>query len=118
MIEQIEKITFDFMAILGERNIAAAAAGLRVPTLLVSGGLSPYMTQRIVGRLASLIPGAETKHLSSAGHMLPLSHARLINPDIVRHIASVDDLARVSLASPLQATDSRAAERHLRLIPR
>jgi pimeloyl-ACP methyl ester carboxylesterase len=118
MIEQIEKIAFDFMAILGEQDIAAAAAGIRVPTLLVSGGLSPYMTQRIVGRLASLIPGAELRHLPAAGHMLPLSHAKQVNPDIVRHIASADDLARVSLASPPEAAEAPASERHLRLVPR
>ena len=80
MIEHIEKVMFDFTAILSEDNIAVAAAALRVPTLLVSGGLSPYMTQRVVARLASLIPGAETRHLPTAGHMLPISHANVINP--------------------------------------
>jgi nucleoside-diphosphate-sugar epimerase len=63
MIKQIEKIAFDFTAILGEQDVTAAAASLRVSTLLYSGGLSPYLTQRIVGRLASIIPGAEAKHL-------------------------------------------------------
>ena len=62
MIEHIEKVAFDFTAILGEDYIAEAASALRVPTLLVSGGTSPYMTQRIVARLAALIPGAETRH--------------------------------------------------------
>jgi len=119
MIEQIEKIAFDFTAILGEENVTTAAAGLRVPTLLVSGGLSPYLTQRIVGRLASIIPGAETKHLPAAGHMLPISHARVINPDIVRHIEQADDLARVLLASPPDASgESWMKERNLRLVPR
>src|SRR6476659_988504 len=72
MIEQIEKIAFDFAALLGEQNVIAAAASLRVPTLLYSGGVSPYLTQRIVGRLASIIPGAEAKHVRAAGHMLPI----------------------------------------------
>lgn len=118
MIETIEKVAFDFTAILGEVNIASAAAALRVPTLLVSGGLSPYMTQRIVARLAALIPGAETRHLPGAGHMLPLTHARAINPDIVRHIELTEDFAKVLLASPPgAAAASRAGEAQLRPMP-
>jgi len=118
MIEVIEKVAFDFTAILGEDNVAAAAAGLRVPTLLVSGGLSPYMTQRIVAKLAALIPRAETRHLPGAGHMLPISHAKVINPDIVRHIELADDFAKVLLASPPEAAGaSRLRQPHLRLMP-
>ena len=99
MIENIDKLAYDFAAALSEDNVTASAAGIKVPTLLFSGGLSPYMTQRIVGRLASLIQGAEMHHLPSAGHMLPLTHARQINPQISAHIARADDLADVTLAS-------------------
>ncbi len=62
MIEQVERLSFDFMAVLAEENVSAAAARISVPTLLVAGGLSPYLTQRIVYRLASIIPGANTRH--------------------------------------------------------
>jgi pimeloyl-ACP methyl ester carboxylesterase len=109
MIEHAEKLAFDFTAILAERNVTAAAAAIRVPTLLLSGGLSPYLTQRVVGRLASTIAGAEAKHLPAAGHMLPISHAAVINPHIVRHIARADEFANLSLAfdeSPAQAEAS------------
>jgi pimeloyl-ACP methyl ester carboxylesterase len=101
MIEHIDKLAHDFAAALSEDNVTTAAAGIKVPTLLFSGGLSPYMTQRVVGRLASLIEGAEMHHLPSAGHMLPLTHARQINPKILAHIARADDLAGVTLASGL-----------------
>ena len=103
MIEQAEKLAFDFAAALAEENVTAAAAKIRVPTLLFSGGLSPYLTQRIAGRLASVIVGADARHLPAAGHMMPFSHAKLINPEIVRHIAHADDLAEISLASGLEA---------------
>ena len=105
MIEHVEKLAFDFTAALAEQNVATAAAAIRVPTLLLSGGLSPYLTQRVVARLASSIAGAEAKHLPGAGHMLPISHAAIINPDIVRHIARADEFANLSLAlrdSPVQ----------------
>jgi pimeloyl-ACP methyl ester carboxylesterase len=98
LIKYAEKLAFDFAAILAEQNVTTAAAAIRVPTLLLSGGLSPYLTQRVVGRLASTIAGADTKHLPSAGHMLPISHAAAVNPYIARHIARADELANLSLA--------------------
>jgi pimeloyl-ACP methyl ester carboxylesterase len=97
MIERADKLAFDFTAALGEANATIAAASLRVPTLLFSGGTSPYFTQRIVRRLATIVKGAETRHLPEAGHMLALSHASTINPEIARHIARADELAGLSL---------------------
>jgi pimeloyl-ACP methyl ester carboxylesterase len=99
LTEHAEKLAFDFTAVLAERNVTAAAAAIRVPTLLLSGGLSPYLTQRIVWRLASTIVGAETGHLPSAGHMLPISHAAAVNQYISRHIARADELANLTLAA-------------------
>jgi pimeloyl-ACP methyl ester carboxylesterase len=87
MIERVEKIAFDFTAAFDELGVAAAAASIRVPTLLMSAGLSPGLTQRVVERLADLIPMAETRHVFTAGHMLPLTHPRLVNPEITAHIA-------------------------------
>jgi pimeloyl-ACP methyl ester carboxylesterase len=101
MLAHIDKLAHDFAAALSEDDVGIAAAGIKVPTLLFSGGLSPYMTQRIVGRLASIIEGAATHHLPAAGHMLPLTHARQINPQISAHIARADDLAGITLASGL-----------------
>jgi len=117
MIAHIDKLAYDFAAALSEDNVTASAAGLKVPTLLFSGGLSPYMTQRIVGRLGSLIEGAETHHLPSAGHMMPLTHARQINPQISAHIARADDLARITLASGL-GPDGWAIDRELGPAPK
>jgi len=98
MIERADKLAFDFTAAFAEENVAAAAASLRVPTLLFSGGLSPYLTQRIVQRLGAIVDGAEIQHLPSAGHMLPLTHASSVNRAITRHIARADELAAVPLA--------------------
>jgi pimeloyl-ACP methyl ester carboxylesterase len=100
MIEQVERLAFDFMAGLAEQNVAAAAARISVPTLVVSAGLSPYLTQRIAYRLASIIPGATTRHLPAAGHMLPITHAEQINREIVKHIG---DAERLATMPPLSA---------------
>ena len=86
MIERIDKLAFDFIAALAEQNVASAAAAIEVPTLLLSGGLSPYFTQRIVYRLTSIISSAQAHHLPAAGHMLPLTHAKIVNPLIAAHI--------------------------------
>jgi len=104
MIERVEKIAYDFTAALSEEDVTTAAAAIRVPTLLLSGGLSPYLTQRIVGRLATIIAGADAHHFPAAGHMLPLTHARLANPLILAHISRANDLATVSLTSGLETT--------------
>jgi pimeloyl-ACP methyl ester carboxylesterase len=117
MIERVEKIAYDFTAALSEDNVTSAAAAIDVPTLLLSGGLSPYLTQRIVGRLASLVSGADAHHFPSAGHMLPLTHARFVNPLIAAHIRRADDLAMVSLASGLEAI-SRVADPELGPAPK
>jgi pimeloyl-ACP methyl ester carboxylesterase len=98
LVERAEKLAFDFASVLAERNVTSVAATISVPTLLISGGLSPYLTQRVVGRLASTIPGADTRYLPAAGHMLAISHASSINPDIARHIARADEFANLSLA--------------------
>ncbi|MFO1108133.1 MAG: alpha/beta fold hydrolase [Bradyrhizobium sp.] len=116
MMEQIEKVAFEFPAIFAEENVAEAATLLRAPTLLVSGGLSPHMTQRIVGRLASLLPCAETKHLPAAGHMLPISHAHNINPDIAAHIELADEFARLLRTVSPESTQLRMKQLNLRLL--
>ncbi len=90
LIERAEKVAFDFTAAFDELSVAAAAACIRVPTLLMSAGQSPRLTQRIVERLAAIIPDAETRHVLTAGHMLPITHARLVNPEIVAHIVRAD----------------------------
>lgn len=98
MIERADKLVFDFQAAFAEENVAAAAASLRIPTLLLSGGLSPYFTQRIVQRLGAIVDGAEVQHFPNAGHMLPLTHASAVNAAVIRHIARADELAAVPLA--------------------
>jgi pimeloyl-ACP methyl ester carboxylesterase len=103
MMDCVAKVAYDFAAVLAEQNVTSAAAAIRVPTLLLSGGMSPYLTQRIAGRLASIIDGAEAHHLPAAGHMLPLTHAKLVNPLISAHISRANDLALVSLASGNEA---------------
>jgi pimeloyl-ACP methyl ester carboxylesterase len=109
MIEQADKLPYDFNSALDLDGVAAAARALSVPTLLLSGGLSPYVTQRIVAKLALLIDGAELRHLPAAGHMLPVSHAERVNPEILRHIWRAEELAKLQLAADASAAEAAAA---------
>jgi pimeloyl-ACP methyl ester carboxylesterase len=108
MIERAHKLAFDFMAAFAEENVMIVAASLRVPTLLFSGGLSPFLTQRIVQHLGAIVDGAEIQHLPAVGHMLPLTHAWSVNPAILRHIARADELAGVPLAAQAVLAESWA----------
>jgi pimeloyl-ACP methyl ester carboxylesterase len=110
MIEHAERLAFDFMAAFSEANVAEEAASLRMPVLLFSGGHSPNLTQRVVRRLASIVEGAEVRHLPEAGHMLAITHAQAINAAIASHIARADELAGVPLAA------SQPVEKILRLV--
>lgn len=87
------KLVTDFTAGFAEAGVQEAARRLALPVLLFSGGLSPFVTQRVVGRLASLVSNARAIHLPSAGHMLAITHAAELNPDIADHIADADDRA-------------------------
>jgi pimeloyl-ACP methyl ester carboxylesterase len=93
MIMDAEQLAFNFSAVLTEDDVAAAANGIRVPTLLMSGGLSPYVAQRTVARLAGLIAGAHALHFPDAGHMLPKTHRDAVNAKIIRHIRRADQSA-------------------------
>jgi pimeloyl-ACP methyl ester carboxylesterase len=96
MIEQVQKLAYEFTALFAEDDVASAAASIDVPTLLYSGGLSPAMTQRIASRLASVVPRIDARHLPSAGHMLAISHAEAINAEILNHIAAAEQAANRS----------------------
>ncbi|MCC8967997.1 alpha/beta fold hydrolase [Bradyrhizobium sp. Pear76] len=108
-IEQADKLPYDFNASLDLDGVAAAARAVRVPTLVMSGGLSPYVTQRIVAKLAALIDGAELRHLPAAGHMLPVTHADRVNPEILRHVWRAEELAKLELAADAGRADTAPA---------
>ena len=93
MEQHAHKLVTDFTAGFAATGIFETARKLSLPVLLFSGGLSPFVTQRVVGRLASAIPNARAIHLPSAGHMLAITHAAELIPDIADHIADADERA-------------------------
>ena len=106
MVLRAGKLVTDFTAGFAETGVQEAARRLAMPLLLFSGGLSPFVTQRVVGRLASLVANARAIHLPAAAHMLAITHAAELNPDIADHIADADERAvRAAVASSRRMPD-------------
>ncbi|MHC2433971.1 hypothetical protein [Bradyrhizobium sp. USDA 4451] len=42
----------------------------------------------------------------AAGHMLPVTHAERVNPEILRHIWRAEELARLELAADARPADA------------
>jgi pimeloyl-ACP methyl ester carboxylesterase len=85
----VKKLVTDFNAAFARRSVADSARTIEVPTLLLSGGLSPAVPQRIVLRLAKYIKAVRVEHLPDAGHMLPITHATEVNDRILRHLQRI-----------------------------
>jgi pimeloyl-ACP methyl ester carboxylesterase len=84
----VKKLVADFSAVFAKHSVADDARMIEAPTLLLCGGLSPDVTQRIVLRLAQCIKAARVEHLHDAGHMLPITHATQVNDCILKHLRS------------------------------
>ena len=93
MEQHAHKLATDFSAGFAETGVLEKAGKLSLPVLLFSGGLSPFVTQRVIGRLASAIANARAIRLPAAGHMLAITHAGELIPAIADHIADADEQA-------------------------
>lgn len=65
--------TFDAQAT--PSRLLAAAANLKLPTLIVRGALSPLATQEAIEELASCIKDVELQEVRDAGHLIAVDQA-------------------------------------------
>ena len=70
----------DLEAIFSERLCLPAFRKLNVPTLIVTGTVSPAAALLIAEGLARVAPRASSVAIAGAGHMLPVTHT----PDLLR----------------------------------
>ncbi|MCX5745379.1 MAG: alpha/beta fold hydrolase [Proteobacteria bacterium] len=73
------------------RSLTTARTGRRyaevtAPTLLLGGGRSPALEQRVLDALVTTLPNARLERFDDLGHMGPITHAAIINAAIVRHV--------------------------------
>ncbi len=77
--------------LIADTTRADAYRSLHMPTLLMTGELSPLAAGRIVERLGEAISGARIERIAGAGHMGPLTHGKQINELIAAHLAAASN---------------------------
>lgn len=87
---QVGAILDDFAAGRAEVWSAEACRTIALPTLAVMGMQSKPHSQRVTELVAESIPGARLHMVLAAGHMLPLTHPRSVNPMIAAFLAECD----------------------------
>jgi len=60
--------------------------GLSCPVLLAEGGTSPAVVAAISTALAARLPAATRIVVAGAGHMLPITHAAALAPNVSAHL--------------------------------
>ena len=80
------RLALNFHAALSEPRPLYAFRRLRMPTLLREGDRSPEPVREVVRLLGRTLPGARLTSIPEAGHMLPLTHASLVEPMIEAHL--------------------------------
>ena len=98
MTRWMPKAPLDFRALIDEDTRMGRYARLQIPTLILRGEHAPAPTRLIAETLQSSMPGARLEVVSGAGHMGPLTHTKVVNAAIVKHIEHSE--AWVDLAIP------------------
>ncbi len=75
-----------FAALANDLTPLAAYWRISLPTLFIQGRQTRSVSARITDMLASHLRGASRVVIEQAGHMLPLTHAELVNAAIGGHI--------------------------------
>jgi len=87
LIRWAPKIPLDFRALMQVSAPLQAYAALTCPVLLLRGEHAPAPTRLIAAALAEAMPQGRLQVVAGCGHMGPLTHAELVVPLMVTHIA-------------------------------
>ncbi|MFQ5545667.1 MAG: alpha/beta fold hydrolase [Acidiferrobacterales bacterium] len=90
------RVALDFWSTTTEETTLDACSELDVPTLILCGEHTPAPTQRITTLLEKTIPTTRQQTIAGAGHMLPLTHADVVNAAIAEHLARNSELEPLS----------------------
>lgn len=80
------KVYYEVSSLAGDRTPASAYAGIRVPTLLLTGEHTPAAARGVIARLATVLSYVERIEIAGAGHMGPITHVAEVNHAIQRNI--------------------------------
>lgn len=104
----LPKVLMEFRAVAAERRITSWLRDFDAPVCLMHGSSSPVSARRVIAFLAALLPRMRRIEFG-AGHMGPVTHPDMVNPEIVRFIAN----SAASSDRPPEIEDSP-----VRLVPR
>jgi pimeloyl-ACP methyl ester carboxylesterase len=80
------KVSQEVGSLAADRTPRERYASIAAPTLLLGGGRTPAVEQRVVAELAALLPNATLRTFPELGHMGPITHASLVNAAIEAHL--------------------------------
>ncbi len=82
----LEKVAFDFQALIEEPVGLPAFTRLSHPTLILCGENSPAPSKHIVEMLGAAMPNARIERIAGANHMSPITHPKEVNRAISAHL--------------------------------
>ncbi|WP_258807093.1 alpha/beta fold hydrolase [Pseudidiomarina sp. CB1] len=86
MASQAAKVAMDFAALMGEPHKLVDYRRIAQPVLLLTGSQTQQSAKRVAEQLQQVLPDVRVKQLA-CGHMGPLTHPQLVNPELQRFIA-------------------------------
>lgn len=81
------KVYCEVSTLVVDRTTRAQYGTIIAPTLLLGGGKTPAVEQRVLARLAEALPHATLQVFPELGHMGPITHAALVNDAIAAAVA-------------------------------
>lgn len=85
MASQAKKVAMDFAALMGEPHKLVDYRRLTQPVLLLTGSQTQQSAKRVAEQLQQVLPDVRVKQLD-CGHMGPLTHPQLVNPELISFI--------------------------------
>ncbi|MFQ5936015.1 MAG: alpha/beta fold hydrolase [Acidiferrobacterales bacterium] len=86
LAERTPKVALDFWSTTTEDTPLDVYRELDVPALILWGERTPAPARRIGELLTQALPSARHETIPGAGHMSPLTHARIVNDAIAEHL--------------------------------
>lgn len=90
MIGGVNSILSDFKGLFGETWSIDACKDFHFPVLSIMGVDSVDVTQRLSEMIAEAAPRGQLHMVFDAGHMLPVTHAHIVNPIIAGHLHTAE----------------------------
>jgi pimeloyl-ACP methyl ester carboxylesterase len=83
------KLSQEVASLVTDRTDSARYATIAAPTLLLGGGKSQPAERRVLDKLVAILPNATLHVFAELGHMGPITHAALVNEQIIRHLDAI-----------------------------